>query len=209
MAYNIYSKPVYKINFMRIVRFLLLIALFPFTVSAQNIEIKEGSAKMAKTKLWCFSTTYKYDKSLAVETIEGKLASANLKRSARKKGFSIYRGVSWSTIIPNNKADYYYKVRGKKGKTTFYFCASKGYDNYVTTANEPELARNIVTLLQTLDTDMATAASIRAKELELKSISEKNADINKQLEETKKQESQKAKEIDALKKKQAAPDPVK
>jgi DNA-binding transcriptional regulator GbsR (MarR family) len=100
-------------------------------------------------------------------------------------------------------------VRGKKGKTTFYFCASKGYDNYVTTANEPELARNIVTLLQTLDTDMATAASIKAKELELKSISEKNAEINKQLEETKKQESQKAKEIDALKKKQAAPDPVK
>ncbi len=194
---------------MRNLRFLFLIVLFPFTVSAQNIEIKEGNAKMAKTKLWCFSTTYKYDKTLAIEIIESKIASANLKRSARKKGFSIYRGVSWSTIIPNNKADYYYKVKGKKGKTTFYFCASKGYDNYVTTAQEPELAKNIISFLQTLDTDMATAASIRAKELELKSITEKNAEINKQLEETKKQENQKSKEIEALKKKQVAPDPVK
>ncbi len=194
---------------MKTLRLFLLIVLFPFTISAQNIEIKEGNAKMAKTKLWCFSTTYRYDKSLAIEAIEAKIASANIKRSARKKGFSIYRGVSWSSIVPNNKADYYYKVKGKKGKTTFYFCASKGYDNYVTTAKEPELAKNIITLLQTLDADMATAAAIKAKELELKSIEEKNAEINKQLEETKKQENQKAKEIEALKKKQIAPDPVK
>jgi hypothetical protein len=194
---------------MRSLRFLLIIAFFPFTVSAQNIEIKEGSAKMAKTKLWCFSTVYKYDKSMAIEAIEAKISGANIKRSARKKGFSIYRGVSWPSVIPNNKADYYYKVKGKKGKTTLYFCASKGYDNYVTTTKEPELARNIVNLLQTLDTDMATAAAIKAKELELKSINEKNAEINKQLEATKKQQSDKAKEIDALKKQQKAPDPVK
>lgn len=194
---------------MRTLQLLLFIALLPFTTQAQNIEIKEGNAKMAKTKLWCFSTVYKYDKNIAIETIEAKIASANIKRSARKKGFSIYRGVSWPSIIPNNKADYYYKVKSKKGKTTFYFCASKGYDNYVTTTKEPELARNIITLLQTLDTDMATAASIKAKELELKSIAEKNAEINKQLEATKKQENEKAKEIEALKKKQVSPDPVK
>jgi len=190
-------------------RFLLIIALFPFTVSAQNIEIKEGTTKMAKTKLWCFSTVYKYDKSLAIEAIEAKLTGANIKRSARKKGFSIYRGVSWPSLIPNTKADYYYKVKSKKGKTTLYFCASKGYDNYITTTKEPELARNIINLLQTLDTDMATAAAIKTKELELKTISEKNAEINKQLEATKKQENEKAKEIDALKKKQIAPAPVK
>ncbi len=193
---------------MKLLKLLPLFLFLPLALLAQDLTIKEANVKMGKSKLWCFSTTYKYDKAITAETIEGNIERANFKRSSHKKGFNIYRGVSWPAIS-NTRCDYYYKVKSKKGKTTVYFSASKGYDNFVTSANDPEISGNIKTFLQNLDGQIANALAIKGKEQELKSIEEKNEVINKQLEESKKQEAAKAQELQKLKRAQAAPAPVK
>jgi hypothetical protein len=195
---------------MKLSKLLLLALLLPYYIFAHGggVPVKEGKVKMGKTKLWCFIAEYPYDKAITVETIEKDIQGANIKRTSRKKGFSIYRGVSWHTFS-NNKGDYYYKVKNKKGKTTLYFCASKGYDNYVTSTNDAETTTKITNFLHELSHKIETAKAILEKESELKTIEKKNAEINKQLEESKKQEAQKTNEIKTLKKMQTAPAPVK
>ncbi len=193
---------------MKLIKLLLVALIFPFITNAQEVLVREGNEKMGKTKLWCFSATYPYDKSITIDIMEKNIADANMKRSSRKKGFSIYRGVTWQTIS-NKKGDYYYKIRSKKGKTTVYLCASSGYDNYVTTKTDPETAGSIVRYFQKMDGQIKTAIAIKEKEKELLEISEKNAEIKKQLDKTKENEAQKTKEIENLKKQQAAPPAVK
>ncbi|MCF8451490.1 MAG: hypothetical protein K9G49_16580 [Taibaiella sp.] len=193
---------------MKLLQVLLLALLIPSLIFAQEVTVKEGNVKMGKTKIWCYQATYNYDKAITIETIEADLGRANLKRTKKKKGFCIYRGVSWAEMS-NNKADYIYKTKTKKGKTTVYLSASKGYDNFVTTKTEPEFAGKIIAYLNKLNGEIANTLAIRAKEQELKSIEKKNEEINKQLAESKKQEAEKAKELQNLKRVQTAPAPVK
>lgn len=193
---------------MRILKVILVMFLFPMLATAQEITVKEGNEKMGKTKLWCFSAVYPHDKNTTIEIMEQNIADANIKRSSRKKGFMIYKGVTWAAIS-NKKGDYYYKIKSKKGKTTVYLCASTGYDNYVTTKSNPEIAGGIVGYLQKMDGQIRNAIAIKQKEKELMEISEKNAEIAKQLDKTKEAKAEKAKEIEALKKQKTAPAPVK
>ncbi len=193
---------------MKLLRVLLLAAILPLALSAQDIKIKEGNAKMGKKKLWCFSTRYAYDQKITRETMEQNLSEANIRRTSRKKGFSIYKGAYWPALSKTT-CDYYYKLKGKKGKTTVYLAVSKGYDNYVTSANDAEISANIVRYLQNLQAQLAKAVLIQEKEQELLQINKKNEEADKQLMESKKQEAEKAKEIQQLRKPQRSADPVK
>lgn len=193
---------------MQLMKILFIALLVPFVTFGHGGTINEGNEKMGKTKIWCFSTVFPYEKSITIETIEKTLANANLKRSARKKNFMIYRGATWPAMS-HNKCDYYYKVKSKKGKTTVYLAVSKGYDNFVTTANDADISKNIKDYLDELGHKIVNAIAIKEKEAELKQIEKKNAEINKQLEQSKKEEAEKAKELQSLKKVQTAPAPVK
>lgn len=189
-------------------KILFIALLVPFFTFGHGGTIKEGNEKMGKTKVWCFSTTLPFAKDVTIETIERSLAKANLKRSTRKKKFMIYRGISWRKIS-ENKCDFYYKVKSKGGKTTIYIAVSKGYDNFVTTQNDDEIAGNIKDYLDDLEHVISHEVAIRQKEAELKKIEMKNAEANKKLEQSKKEEAERAKEIQTMKKVQTAPAPVK
>jgi hypothetical protein len=188
------------------VLFLLFAFLAPSMSSGQE-EIKEGETKMGKTKLWCFYTTFREPKSETIEIIEKDLATANLKRTSRKKGFFIYKGVQWPAMS-NNRGDYYYKVHGKKNKTTVYLCASKGYDNYVTTASDSMAASKVKTYLADLPARVEQLISIHKKEAELKQTEQKTQKLEKQLQETKKEEAKQSGELNNMKIQKSA-DPVK
>jgi len=184
---------------MRIIRLLFVALLLPVLAGAQGINIKEGTIKMGKTKLQGFTATYQHPKNLVTDNMEKNIADAHLKRSSRKKGFSIYRGAAW-TAISANKADYYYKVKSKKGQTMLSFAVSKGYDNYVTSVNDATLAANITRYLQNLDAQIVTNEQIKTKEGELKQIQQNNDALNKQLSESQKEQKKKNSELNTLKK---------
>jgi len=192
----------------RSIRLLLLVLILPFGLWGQDIKIKEGPVKMGKTKLWCFSARYNYDKTATTEAMEQNISRANIKRSSRKKGFSKYKGVSWTTFS-NTSCDYYYKVRSKKGRSTVYLCVSKGYDNYVTSTSDAAIAGNINTYLQNLNEQIAQIADLKQKEVELKAMEKKNAEAQKQLDAAKKEEAEKAKQLQQAKRIQAEQPPVK
>lgn len=179
---------------MRYLRLTLLILLLPVLALAQGVTVTEANTKMGKKKMWTFSATYRYDKATTATVLQQNMESAGLKRPKTKKGVKIYRGVVWNSISAS-KGDYYYKVKSKKGRTTVFITASKGYDNYVTTENDPQAAGKIANYLRNLEGQIASAIAIQQKQGEMQEISKRNEELNKELEANKAKEAQKATEI--------------
>ena len=172
-----------------------------------QIAIEEVKTKMGKTELQCFAATYNKPKGITSELLDNTFQNANVRKSARKKGFTIYRAALCNNIS-TNKSDYYTKVKNKKGKTIVYLCASKGYDNYVTSTNDTAMAGNITRFLQELDARIETEMAIRQKEAELQKIQKENKKLDDKLQDAKKQEEKKSDELNKMRI-QKAPDPVK
>lgn len=174
----------------KIARLLILITLLlPAMTYAQQVTqetIKKGSDRMPG-----YTLKLKHGKKVTKQTMEETLALAGIKKAKHKKGYSIYRGVTWAAISPS-KLDYYYKVKGNKRKATVYFAASKGYDNYVTPANDAAIASNINTALTDLNNKVDIKEQLIQKQGELDKL-------NKSAEQTAKDKAQKEQEIDKLK----------
>lgn len=197
-----------KINTMRFIKFMLFAVVLPCFAHAQQVPVKEGNVKMGKQKLWSFTATYDHPKNAVIDAMENNMDNAKLKRTSKKKGVFTYKAASWPTIS-NNKADYYYKVKSSKGHVMLSLAVSKGYDNYVTSTNDAEMAGKINTYLQNLDIQIANAEKLKVKEEELKQMKSSNETLAKQAADAKKAEEKKVQEINALRKQQEAPLPVK
>ena len=169
---------------------LLAVALSPLLVGAQDLQINEGKEEMAKSERWCFSATYPYKKEVAEAVMDKNLEQARLERSSHKKGVSTYKAATWPQIS-DSKCDYYYKMTGKKSRTTLFLCVSKGYDNYVTSSNDVGTANNIKQYMLHLQDQMETAVQIEQEEAKLKKIAEKNADAKAELERAQKEQAEK------------------
>lgn len=193
---------------MKLLRLVLFICMLPMMAHAQDVDVKEGNMKMGKKKMWTFSASYPYDKVTTAAVMQQNMEKAGLKHYKKKKGVTKYMGVSWPAVS-NSKGDYYYKIKSKKGRTMVYMAASKGYDNYVTTANDAIMAGKVTTYLQSLDGQIANAIAIQQKEAEMRQIAQRNEQLNKELEANKAKEVQNAKDLKTMRTRQVAPLEVK
>ncbi len=194
---------------MRKVMSMLLVCTLPFIATAQQqITVNEGEVKMGKTKMWTFSAAYPYDKGHTKNVIVDNFDAAGVKRTGHKKGVQKYMAAKWNTIS-SSKGDYYYRIRSKKGRTIVYFAASKGYDNFITSANDSTAAAKMKKYLIDLDTQIANAIKLEEKEKEMAAIAKRNEELTKELNKGKEQQAQKAGEVKQLQKSMKAPDPVK
>lgn len=166
-----------------IFRSLLLAALLlPILAGAQTV--KEVTIKKGKESVPAYSIRIKHAKSLTQKVLKEREQEAGLKKGKHKKGFKVYKGVVWPGIS-SNTMDYFYKIKGNRRKTTVYFVVSKGYDNYVTSANDMNTSSGIHTFLTTLDEKVATQKEIDKKEAELKKIDKEKEKKEKEIGELK------------------------
>lgn len=184
----------------RKLRLLLAVVLSPLLAGAQDLQINEGKEEMSKSERWCFSATYPYKKEVAEAVMDKNLEQAHMERSAHKKGVSTYKAATWPQIS-DSKCDYYYKMKGKKSRTTLFLCVSKGYDNYVTSSNDVTTANNIKQYMLHLQDQMKTAVEIEQEEAKLKKMAEKNDAAKEKLEESQKEQAAKEEKLKALKRK--------
>lgn len=191
---------------MKWIKTTLLTLLLPALAIGQ-VAVKEGDAKMGKKKMWTFSATYRYDKGITKTIMQRNLENAGLRKGKTKKGVTSYKGATWATISPT-QGDYYYRIKSKKGKTTVFVTASRGYDNYIKTSTDSVTAVRVSGYLQAMDAQIAQELAIMQKEQEMKDLAKKNEALNKQLNDSKEQEAKKAQELNKMKKAQTAPLPV-
>jgi hypothetical protein len=183
---------------MRSIFTIVLAALFPMVLNAQEITVSESSEKMGKEEMWCFSARYNHEEEITREVLGQRVMEAGIKKGTEKKGVSIYKGATW-TDISAAKCDYYLKTKSKKNKATVYLCVSKGYNNFVTSANDAATAANITAFLQKLEGQIAAAEAIKLKEAELQAIDEKNKEAQRELEKAKGEQAEKAGQLEDMK----------
>lgn len=170
--------------------------LLPFVGFTQKVA--EQNIKMGSTQMSGYAAVSKYGKSEIKAAVSEKLEAEGIKKGSKKKGFYVYKGVSWPAISPN-KIDVYYKVKGNKRKSTLLFVASKGYDNYITSASDAMTANNITAFLQTLDTQIELDKQIKKKEEELKKLNEEEKKKQEKLKDAQEAQDKKAQELEKLK----------
>jgi hypothetical protein len=180
-----------------LLRIALMVALL-FPLAGHSQEVKEGKIKIGKDQKNGFIATSKYGKTQVEDAIIGTLNDAGIKKYKKKKKFYVYKEISWPAISPN-KIDLYYKVSKKKHKSKIYMVVSKGYDNYVTTANDPATAGNITGFLAQIDPKVAHNEQIKAKEQEVKLANEKLVKEKEDVKKSQSEKSQKTKELHELK----------
>ena len=183
---------------MKKVSLILLCAILflPFLTFGQ--EAKEGTVEMNKKDVPCFIAISKYQKSDVEDAITGQLKDAGMKKYKKKKNFYIYKKVSWPDICPN-MIDLYYKVAKKKHKSKIYFIVSKGYDNYVTSANDATTSANITHFLGRINDVVAHNLEVQKKEEEVKQMNEKLAKKQAALKKAEKEKNKKDQELNDLK----------
>lgn len=159
---------------------LLLAIVLPSFAHAQ--EVRETILKKGKEHIPGYTMRVKHSKALTTATLKENLQEAGLKKAKHKKGYYVYTGA----VIPaisTNKQDYYYKVTGNKRKATIHFAVSKGYDNYVTSANDNHTAMAVGTFLADINNKTGIKEQLNEKQAELDQIekdkTKKQAEIDK------------------------------
>ena len=156
------------------------ITVLHFSATAQTV--KETMLKKGKDHIPGYTIKIKHSKALASATIKETLSDAGLKKGKNKKGYHEIKGAVLPAVS-NTKQDYYYKVTGNKRKATIRFAVSKGYDNYVTGANDAQMNDAIKALLADIDTKTGIKEQLNEKQGELDKIekekAKKQAEIDK------------------------------
>ena len=178
---------------------IAILLLLPLATHAQQAKVNEEMIKKGSEKVPGYIATYRHSRSVTKEAMKEMVKEMGIKKNHTKKGFHILKGAVWQGIS-TTKGDYYYKIGGKKKKAKLYFAASKGYDNYVTTANDPGTAANIKAFLQGLDNKLEIAEQIKDKEQELKKLDKRTQKDAGKLKDSESEKAKMTQELEALKK---------
>ncbi|MDR0874540.1 MAG: hypothetical protein LBN27_13930 [Prevotellaceae bacterium] len=124
-----------------------------FLLSLQGFAQTETSEDLQKVgKQPAFALDYNYSKKTVEEALALRLKNDKLKGSS-SKGATKYEQVRYSTIA-DTPIDFYTKVTGDKKKATVYVFISKGYENFVTSGNDANVAARAKAFLQSLNADI-------------------------------------------------------
>jgi uncharacterized protein YihD (DUF1040 family) len=124
-----------------------------FLLSLQGFAQSETSEDLQKIgKQPAFALGYNYSKKTVEEALALRLKNDKLKGSS-SKGAVKYEGVHYATIA-DTPIDFYTKVTGDKKKATVYVFVSKGYENFLTSSNDPAVAAKVKAFLQSLNDDI-------------------------------------------------------
>ncbi len=136
------------------------------TASAQGAH--PAHIRMGKVDRPGLAVEYPFSKAIVEAALRGRLERAGLGRpKSGGKGILLYEGAKWAEFS-NTQVDIYAMVDAERDtKSNIILLVSKGYDNYVTEASDPELFTRLKAFLDGLLPDIIAAqlaADIAAQE---------------------------------------------
>ncbi|XZF15181.1 hypothetical protein ACTHGU_03520 [Chitinophagaceae bacterium MMS25-I14] len=125
-----------------------------FSVAANAQNAVETSVKYNKQQHTGITADYKSGKEETEGALLAKLKAAGLNSKKKKNGFYVYSAVNWTEIMPE-KIDVYVKISGSRKKSVIEMMIAKGYDNFITTASDPEAIDKVKNILNNLPADIS------------------------------------------------------
>jgi glycerol dehydrogenase-like iron-containing ADH family enzyme len=114
------------------------------TATAQNAY--ESSVKINKTTENAVVADFNKPADVVEAALKDRLEKEGLGKMKSSKGFMTYAGTLWNSVS-SDKLDVYFKVEGKKDKSTVSVLVSKGYNNFVTSGSDAKIVSNVKAFL--------------------------------------------------------------
>jgi hypothetical protein len=133
--------------------FLTVTALFlcgAQVFAQQAIETSEELQKLGRQS--AFVMDFDFPAKTVKAAIEQRLKNENLKGKT-SQGATKYEQIHYPAIA-DVAIDLYIKIVNKKEKSTVFVFVSKGYDNFVSSNNDPVVAANAKAFLESLTADV-------------------------------------------------------
>ena len=131
----------------------LLALISPALVRAQGA--RDANIRFGKVDRTGFAIEFPYSKGITENALRGRFEKIGFNQPKSDKGFLSYQAASWPDVAPGH-VDVYAKVDGnnKDNTSTIVLLVSKGYDNYVGTTSDPEIAAKLRAFLDGLLPDV-------------------------------------------------------
>jgi hypothetical protein len=114
------------------------------TATAQNAH--ESSIKFNKNAENAVVADFDKPAEVVEAALKDRLEKEGLGKMKTTKGFMSYAGTLWNSVS-SDKLDLYFKVEGKKDKSTVSVLVSKGYDNFITSGSDAKTIENVKAFL--------------------------------------------------------------
>lgn len=166
--------------------FASLAIAFAITGAAQAQNAHEAAVKFNKTTENAVIADYDKPADMVEAALKDRLEKDGLGKMKSSKGFMGYAGTLWNTVS-TDKLDLYFKVEGKKDKSTVTVLISKGYDNFITSASDARTIDNVKAFLNdfmTYANSYQLGLNIKAQEENIKKVEKtfnNSVDNNKDL----------------------------
>lgn len=157
--------------------------------STRTFAQQETTVKYNSIDATAFTMSLDAEKENVSNSIEDYLKNTFGVKSASSKGYRVFKGVSWPEVS-SEKLDVYYKVDGRKSKSTVTMLVSKGYDNFISNQSDAQAAAGLKNFLSGLSVkvgeytkNIAVAAGtkgLEAAQKEYDKYARKAEDLNKQ-----------------------------
>lgn len=159
--------------------------------SAQNPQ--EGTVRFNKADRNGVVANYSSSKTTTEQTVVNKLAVAGIMKKSRKKGFWIYKEVSWPAITPET-VDVYVKVGGNKKRSSVALLVAKGYDNFISSASDAAAMNNMKEFLNGLPQDISAYSADLALKAQEKRVAAAKEEYERSLRKTNEAQKQQQEE---------------
>jgi|SRR5690606_2534094 len=135
----------------QIVFFSLCLFFVNTTATAQTT--REAMVKIGKTQHNTIVADFPCSKDILEKAFNNKTEKEGLKKSKKVKDFRVFSEVNVPDISPD-KMDLYYNLEGNDSKSTLFIAISKGYDNFISSTNNPEMIARVQDWINSINTEV-------------------------------------------------------
>ncbi len=163
--------------------FTIILLVVPFLGFSQqaifsNIEIN-------KVVQPCVKADYDFSESTITKAFENQIDKLDIGKSGKEKGgFRVFKE-KLITQFSQEKMDLYYRIDGRKDKSSVYILASKGYDNFMNPEAQPEQMLAIKNFLDGLVLEAKKVTALEEIESQEKTTSKAASRYEDELKEAK------------------------
>jgi valyl-tRNA synthetase len=150
---------------------MLLIAALATIIQYRNAQAQnahEARITFQKVEQTAVVADYDLPKAQLDAALREKLLSLGLGKGKSQKGYLFFGGVNWSDISAD-KLDVYISFEGSGEKSSASVLLSKGYDNFISSATDPDKINRLQSFLNSFVKD-ARAYQIRQRIIEQEAV---------------------------------------
>lgn len=158
----------------------IFVAGLAFSTNTTFAQTAETSVSYNKSNANGFVNNINGEKDAVATSLSEYFKKTFDSKSNSSKGYTLYKGVSWPEVS-TDKLDVYYKVENKKGNNKVTMLVSKGYDNFISSVTDPQMAEAVKNFMNTIEQKAVVVSNANAVLAAQKAVEEAQKEYEKSI----------------------------